>query len=97
MNETQSHTPLFLGGIVLIKHKRKTTMHYSTTAEIVNKLHVACETYPDLKDLLKLAADRLVWQDNRYRSLSNLMWGSSTSKSIFTPRSTHFFKENNSE
>jgi len=64
-------------------------MHHLSTTEIVQKLQESCETHSDLKDLLKLAADRLIWQEDRYRSLSTLVWGSSTSKPIFTLRSVH--------
>jgi len=64
-------------------------MQHLPTTEIVQKLRLSCETHSDLKNLLKLAADRLVWQDDRYRLLSTLVWGSSTSKPIFTLRSMH--------
>jgi len=65
--------------------------HLSTT-EIVQRLRMSFETHPDLKDLLKLTVDRLVWQDDRYRSLSTLVWGSSTSKPIFTLSSKESLK-----
>ncbi len=64
-------------------------MNHLPVTEIAEKLREASHANPDLKDLLEHAAQRLVWQDQRYRSLSVMVWGSKTSEPLFKLRSLH--------
>lgn len=64
-------------------------MNHLPVTEIAQQLRKASESHPDLKPLLQHAAERLVWQDERYRSLSVMVWGSRTSEPLFKLRTPH--------
>ena len=57
-----------------------------TIKELSDKLESTAKENPHIAELLKEAAQRLRWQDDRYRMLSKLAWGDKDTPSVLVPR-----------